>query len=156
MNIGQLGNELNRFAMQPNSYEKRSTYEFDEKLENLMITKPRQTSAVILSDKESRDAYIHIPEKEMEGCEAYKRIQRGSIQETEGDNPNENSTDKEESEGGTDSCIVVRPDGSRVLQIKTKICGMESAMCIKISEPTDMEQSVTEQTADVEKTKQDV
>lgn len=47
------------------------------------------------------------------------------------------SSDSQEQESGTDSNIIVKPDGSKVLVITMEINGMESTMSIKISEPTD-------------------
>lgn len=45
--------------------------------------------------------------------------------------------DLQHEDGGTDTNIIVKPDGSRVLVISMKIGGMESTMSIKISDPTD-------------------
>ena len=47
------------------------------------------------------------------------------------------SGDSQDEESGTDSNIVVKPDGSKVLVVTMKIGGMESTMSIKISDATD-------------------
>ncbi|HEX3077820.1 MAG TPA: hypothetical protein VHQ24_13235 [Lachnospiraceae bacterium] len=43
---------------------------------------------------------------------------------------------KSDSASDTDSNIVVKPDGSKVLVVTTKVGGMETTMSIKLSEPT--------------------
>ena len=43
---------------------------------------------------------------------------------------------KEVEESKTDTDIVVKPDGSRVLVVTTNIAGMSTTMSLKISEPT--------------------
>lgn len=47
---------------------------------------------------------------------------------------NEKSEDAEESK--TESEVIVKPDGSRVLIMTTQVGGMETVMSLKISEPT--------------------
>lgn len=47
--------------------------------------------------------------------------------------------DSAEEEGKTDTQILVRPDGSRVLLIKVMVAGMETTMSLKLSEATDMQ-----------------
>ena len=54
----------------------------------------------------------------------------------------ESSKQKEdltEEESKTDTQILVRPDGSRVLLIKVMVAGMETTMSLKLSEATDMQ-----------------
>lgn len=38
----------------------------------------------------------------------------------------------------TDTDIIVKPDGSRVLLVTTKVCGMQTSMSLEISGPTAM------------------
>lgn len=45
----------------------------------------------------------------------------------------------------TSSEIIVRPDGSRVLMITVEIGGMQTAMSLQISEPTDMQNDISKQ-----------
>lgn len=47
------------------------------------------------------------------------------------------SGNSSDSETGTTSEIILRPDGSRVLVLTMKMGGMETSISIKISEPTD-------------------
>ncbi len=47
-------------------------------------------------------------------------------------------TKKDDEKEDSSSQIIVKPDGSRVLIITTKVGGMETNMSIKISEPTYM------------------
>ncbi len=50
------------------------------------------------------------------------------------DDDDESSVNKSE----TDSNVIVKADGSRVLEVTMKIGGTETTMCIEISKPTDM------------------
>ncbi len=44
---------------------------------------------------------------------------------------------REKQESTSDSQIIVKPDGSRVLIVTTRIGGMQTTMSLKISDPTD-------------------
>ena len=46
--------------------------------------------------------------------------------------------DGKEEKGGSQAQIVVKPDGSRVLMVTTRVCGMETTTSLKISDPADM------------------
>lgn len=53
--------------------------------------------------------------------------------------------EKEEMEASkTDTKIIVKPDGSRVLLVTTKVCGMQTSMSLEISKPTAMQNSISE------------
>lgn len=45
---------------------------------------------------------------------------------------------EDETESRTESNVIVKPDGSRVLVVTTEVGGMETTMSLKISEPTDL------------------
>ncbi len=45
---------------------------------------------------------------------------------------------KEIEKAKTESDIIVKPDGSRVLVVTTRVGGMETTMSLEISKPTDM------------------
>ncbi|MEY8234370.1 hypothetical protein AALA36_01395 [Lachnospiraceae bacterium 66-29] len=47
--------------------------------------------------------------------------------------------DSTEEENKTDTQILVRPDGSRVLLVKVMVAGMETTMSLKLSEATKMQ-----------------
>lgn len=75
--------------------------------------------------------------------EAYIKLQSNDLQGIEDEEfwdkffDEMESGDSQEEESGTDSNIIVKPDGSKVLVVTMKIGGMESTMSIKISDPTD-------------------
>lgn len=46
-------------------------------------------------------------------------------------------SEREKQEPTSDSQIIVKPDGSRVLIVTTRIGGMQTTMSLKISDPTD-------------------
>ena len=46
--------------------------------------------------------------------------------------------DSREEAGGSQTQIVVKPDGSRVLMVTTRVCGMETTTSLKISDAGDM------------------
>ena len=46
--------------------------------------------------------------------------------------------DEKEESGGSQTQIVVKPDGSRVLMIITRVCGMETTTSLKIADQTSM------------------
>ena len=54
------------------------------------------------------------------------------------DGPKSRNDAESETESRTESNIVVKPDGSRVLVVTTEVGGMETTMSLKISEPTDL------------------
>lgn len=54
---------------------------------------------------------------------------------------NEKSEDAEESK--TDSQVIVRPDGSKVLMMTTYVGGMETVMSVQISEPSELQDAQT-------------
>lgn len=67
---------------------------------------------------------------------------RGQTTLEEDKSISESSKQKEdltEEESKTDTQILVRPDGSRVLLIKVMVAGMETTMSLKLSEATDMQ-----------------
>ncbi len=45
----------------------------------------------------------------------------------------------------TESEIIVKPDGSRVLMITVNIGGTQASMSLQISEPTDMQNNISKQ-----------
>lgn len=51
-------------------------------------------------------------------------------------------SEREGQESASDSQIIVKPDGSRVLIVTTRIGGMQTTMSLKISDPTDMPNQV--------------
>lgn len=52
--------------------------------------------------------------------------------------------EKEEMEASkTNTDIIVKPDGSRVLLVTTKVCGMQTSMSLEISKPTAMQNDIT-------------
>lgn len=63
----------------------------------------------------------------------------------------EYSASKESQEGGTNTNIIVKPDGSRILVVTTNIGGMETTMSLEISGPTEFP---NEQMADDAETNQ--
>lgn len=50
---------------------------------------------------------------------------------------------KQNSQSETDSDIIVKPDGSRVLVVTMNLGGMASTMSLKISDPTSMPNDIT-------------
>ena len=67
---------------------------------------------------------------------------RGQATLEEDKSASESSKHKEDSteeESKTDTQILVRPDGSRVLLIKVMVAGMETTMSLKLSEATKMQ-----------------
>ena len=46
--------------------------------------------------------------------------------------------DEAEESGGSQTQIVVKPDGSRVLMVTTRVCGMETTTSLKISDQTSL------------------
>ncbi len=67
---------------------------------------------------------------------------RGQATLEEDKSASESSKQKEdlaEEESKTDTQILVRPDGSRVLLIKVMVAGMETTMSLKLSEATKMQ-----------------
>lgn len=86
---------------------------------------------------------------------AYKQLGSGRLQGIEDqdfwdkffENLEKNGNDNKQSEDSTKSNIIVKADGSKVLQITMKICGMESTMNIKISDPEDMDESLSNSAA---------
>ena len=67
---------------------------------------------------------------------------RGQATLEEDKSASESSKQKEdlaEEESKTDTQILVRPDGSRVLLIKVMVAGMETTMSLKLSEATEMQ-----------------
>lgn len=52
--------------------------------------------------------------------------------------------EKEEVETSkTDTDIIVKPDGSRVLLVTTEVCGMQTSMSLEISKPTAMQNDIS-------------
>lgn len=64
---------------------------------------------------------------------------------------NEANTLSGAQETDTHSEIIVRPDGSRVLMITVEIGGMQTAMSLQISEPTDLQNDILKQEIDSSK-----
>lgn len=54
---------------------------------------------------------------------------------------------KQRSQSDTDSEIIVKPDGSRVLVVTMNLRGMSSTMSLKISDPTTMPNDITKRPA---------
>lgn len=53
--------------------------------------------------------------------------------------------EKEEMETSkTDTDIIVKADGSRVLLVTTNVCGMQTTMSLEISKPTAMQNDISE------------
>lgn len=55
---------------------------------------------------------------------------------------------KEIDKAETDTDIIVRPDGSRVLVVTMSVGGMETTMSLEISKPTDMPNEIRQDGAD--------
>lgn len=52
---------------------------------------------------------------------------------------------KKQQESKTDTDIIVKPDGSRVLLVTTRVCGMQTTMSLEISKPTAMQNDISEE-----------
>lgn len=65
-------------------------------------------------------------------------LSRGTLPGTESNSASNEQDTKTRSE------ILVRPDGSRVLILTMEIAGMQAAMSLQISEPTDMPDSISD------------
>lgn len=72
---------------------------------------------------DSRDSYVRARENPYLN---YSDCQKGGNEAAD------------ETESRTESNIIVKPDGSRVLVVTTEVGGMETTMSLKISEPTDL------------------
>lgn len=88
---------------------------------------------------------------------AYAKLQNNDLQGIEDEKfwnkffDEMESGDSQEEESGTDSNIVVKPDGSKVLVVTMKIGGMESTMSIKISDPTDFASNGENEQSDLQR-----
>lgn len=52
---------------------------------------------------------------------------------------------KKQQESKTDTDIIVKADGSRVLLVTTRVCGMQTTMSLEISKPTAMQNDISEE-----------
>lgn len=86
-------------------------------------------------DKIITDILEYCKNRKMQhGNEAEKLIENSNSLKSE-----DVGKTKEDEESKTDSEVIVKPDGSRVLITTTQIGGMEMVMSLKISEPTESE-----------------
>lgn len=106
-------------------------------------TKYQQSSSAagkVLSKEELQQAYSSMSFKRANVIKAYEDeeldIETDLEEKDTGKTMEKSAEDPEEAQTETD--IIVKPDGSRVLVITMNIGGMETTMSLKISEPTDM------------------
>lgn len=97
------------------------------------------SEASIMDIKDSDEKSERPKPEEISRIELYERMRR----RTESDGAEQTGADSapenpEEESGKTDTQVVVKPDGSRVLMVTMRVGGMETSMSIKLSEPTDM------------------
>lgn len=71
-----------------------------------------------------------------------KKSVRGSGFEEEMEKAEDEKEEMETSK--TDTDVIVKPDGSRVLMVTTKVCGMQTTMSLEISKPTAMQNDISE------------
>ncbi len=57
----------------------------------------------------------------------------------------ETLANKRQQESKTDTDIIVKPDGSRVLLMTTRVCGMQTTMSVELSKPTAMYNDISEE-----------
>lgn len=72
----------------------------------------------------------------------------GGLIQGEGTEETQESEEKKEEkkeEPKTDTDIIVKPDGSRVLLVTTRVCGMQTTMSLEISKPTAMYNNISEE-----------
>ncbi len=68
-------------------------------------------------------------------------LKAGKVSKTQ----DEENEDEKDEESRTDTNIIVKPDGSRVLVVTTTIGDMETTMSLEISKPTDMPNGTSEE-----------
>lgn len=72
----------------------------------------------------------------------------GQTQKAEGSAEGERTEETQESqekkqESKTDTDIIVKADGSRVLLMTTRVCGMQTTMSVELSKPTAMQNDIS-------------
>ena len=64
---------------------------------------------------------------------------------TEETQESEEKNEEKKEESKTDTDIIVKPDGSRVLLVTTRVCGQQTTMSLEISKPTAMQNDISEE-----------
>lgn len=85
-----------------------------------------------------KDTYVPSAKGEAVQYETYGKHSVNTGNAAEG-SQTDNADGKETEEAHSETNIIVKPDGSRVLVVTMRIGGMETTMSVKISEPTDMQ-----------------
>ena len=133
--VGKMG----RYQVTPEEAQ-----EFEETFAQTKYQQSLPAAGKILSQEELRQAYDSMGFKRANVIKAYEdEVLKDEADLEEKNNTKkatekktEKKTEKEESQTETD--IIVKPDGSRVLVVTTNVGGMETTVSLKISEPTDM------------------
>lgn len=83
--------------------------------------------------------------EELQADESRSQSEQGQERIQPDENRNQNAG-QEESE--TETQIIVRPDGSRVLLVTMSVGGMETTMSLELSKPTDMQNEYRQENSD--------
>lgn len=114
--------------------------EFGSTFEQTKYQQSSSAAGKVLSKDELQQAYNSMSFKRANVIKAYEDEALDTETDLEekdtGKTTKKPAEDPEEAQTETD--IIVKPDGSRVLVITMNIGGMETIMSLKISEPTDM------------------
>lgn len=105
--------------------------------------KPENSWSKILESKSMYDsAYAKLQSNELQGIEDEEFWNEFFKERGKGESQSD--------ERRTDSNIIVKPDGSKVLVVTMKIGGMESTMSLKISDPTDFASNEKNEQSDLQ------
>ena len=67
-----------------------------------------------------------------------------AVNQGDGTEETQESEEKKQ-ESKTDTDIIVKADGSRVLLMTTRVCGMQTTRSVELSKPTAMQNDISEQ-----------
>lgn len=123
--------------MKENTYEKNYFGKINDNSRLIDINVPKQISLIDTYNIMKQVKQNMISKEESKDISSKYEVdkQQTDIKETIID---EKTTYKNKKEAKTDTEIIVKPDGSRVLIVTTDIGGMKTTMSLEISKPTDM------------------